>query len=49
MTLFIEIGNKFIALQEKVYGTDHIYQCDTYNEMVPPTDDPTYLALSSKK
>jgi hypothetical protein len=46
--LFVEIGNKFITMQEKVYGTDHIYQCDTYNEMVPPTDDPAYLAASSK-
>jgi alpha-N-acetylglucosaminidase len=46
--LFVEIGNKFIALQEKIYGTDHVYQCDTYNEMNPPTDDPSYLETSSK-
>eukprot|EP01046_Picozoa_sp_COSAG06_P026652 COSAG06_NODE_2305_length_7115_cov_29.912628_4_plen_250_part_00 len=46
--LFVEIGSKFIALQSQVYGTDNIYQCDTYNEMTPPTDDPDYLAASSK-
>lgn len=46
--LFVEIGNKFIKLQSQLYGTDHIYQCDTYNEMVPPTSDPAYLAESSK-
>lgn len=28
--MFAEIGNKYIALQMATYGTDHIYQCDTY-------------------
>ena len=42
--LFAEMGNKFIALQAQVFGTDHIYNCDTYNEMQPPTSDPAYLA-----
>ena len=45
--MFVEIGNKFIALQTEIYGTDHIYNCDTYNEMLPPTADPTYLKAAS--
>lgn len=45
--MFVEIGNKFIALQTEIYGTDHIYNCDTYNEMLPPTSDPTYLKAAS--
>eukprot|EP00051_Salpingoeca_urceolata_P011079 m.136572 g.136572 ORF g.136572 m.136572 type:complete len:913 (-) comp16976_c2_seq5:202-2940(-) len=46
--MFVEIGNKFVALQTAVYGTDHIYNCDTYNEMNPPTNDPAYLAQAAK-
>jgi hypothetical protein len=45
--LYVELGTKFIALQAQVFGTDHIYNCDTYNEMVPPTNDPKYLADAS--
>eukprot|EP00040_Diaphanoeca_grandis_P013834 m.69908 g.69908 ORF g.69908 m.69908 type:complete len:890 (+) comp24154_c0_seq1:29-2698(+) len=45
--LFAEIGNKFIAAQIQVFGTDNIYNCDTYNEMNPPTNDPGYLANAS--
>ena len=30
-----------------IYGTDHIYQTDTYNEMDPKTSDPDYLKASS--
>ncbi|TMW96592.1 hypothetical protein EJD97_007133 [Solanum chilense] len=43
--LFIEIGEAFIQKQIKEYGhiTD-IYNCDTFNENTPPTDDPTYIS-----
>eukprot|EP01052_Picozoa_sp_SAG31_P006424 SAG31_NODE_295_length_18239_cov_15.063065_14_plen_79_part_00 len=44
----MEIGNKYIALQKKTYGTDHIYQADTYNEMLPPTNDVGYLKSSAQ-
>jgi alpha-N-acetylglucosaminidase len=30
-----------------VYGTDHIYNADTFNELDPPSADPTYLAAAS--
>jgi alpha-N-acetylglucosaminidase len=45
--MFVEIGNKFIALQQETYGTDHFYQCDTYNEMNPRSREPQYLSDSS--
>lgn len=46
--LFAEIGNAFIALQTKEYGTDHIYNCDTFNELTPPSSDPQYLKSASR-
>ncbi|XP_010257140.1 PREDICTED: alpha-N-acetylglucosaminidase isoform X2 [Nelumbo nucifera] len=44
--LFVEIGEAFIRQQVEEYGdvTD-IYNCDTFNENSPPTDDPTYISL----
>lgn len=44
--LFVEIGDAFIRQQIKEYGdvTD-IYNCDTFNENLPPTNDPTYISL----
>ncbi len=47
--LFAEIGKKFLEVQSKVYGTDHLYSADTFNENEPPTDDPEYLSELSKK
>ena len=45
--LFQAIGKTWIEEQSKLYGSDHIYQCDTYNEMQPPTADPAYLRRSA--
>ncbi|XP_020107774.1 alpha-N-acetylglucosaminidase isoform X1 [Ananas comosus] len=43
--LFVEVGKAFIKQQIKEYGdvTD-IYNCDTFNENSPPTNDPTYIS-----
>lgn len=41
--LFTTIGGLFLTAQTKEYGTDHFYSADTFNENVPPTDDPAYL------
>ncbi|KAH7570634.1 hypothetical protein ACOSP7_018941 [Xanthoceras sorbifolium] len=43
--LFIEIGEAFIRQQTAEYGdvTD-IYNCDTFNENSPPTNDPTFIS-----
>eukprot|EP01084_Bolivina_argentea_P102130 183017_1 len=47
--LFIQIGSVFIEEQIKYYGTDHVYQCDSFNEMDPPTNDTTYLHNAGSK
>lgn len=47
--LFTEIGKMFIQEQTALYGTDHFYSADTFNENTPPTDDSTYLAQMSAK
>lgn len=30
------------------FGTDHIYNADTFNEMTPRSSDPSYLSSASK-
>jgi alpha-N-acetylglucosaminidase len=47
--LFAEIGKKFIEAQKKIYGTNHLYSADTFNENTPPSDKPEYLSELSKK
>ncbi len=47
--LFAEIGRKFIELQTTIFGTDHLYSADTFNENEPPSNDPEYLAELGKK
>ena len=41
--LFAEIGKRFLNELIQTFGTDHFYSADTFNEMTPPTDDPSYL------
>ena len=45
--LFHRIGARFIEVQNALYGTDHIYSCDTFNEMDPTTTNLTELTASS--
>lgn len=47
--LFAQIGKKFIQEQTKVYGTDHLYSADTFNENEPPSDDPKFLSELSAR
>lgn len=47
--LFAEIGKKFLETQTKLYGTDHLYSADTFNENEPPSDEPEYLSALSKR
>lgn len=42
--LFAEIQGRFLAEQTRVYGSDHLYAADPFNEMDPPSWTPTYLA-----
>uniref|UniRef100_A0AAY5EK90 Alpha-N-acetylglucosaminidase n=1 Tax=Electrophorus electricus TaxID=8005 RepID=A0AAY5EK90_ELEEL len=45
--LFQRIGSLFLSQVVKEFGTDHIYNTDTFNEMIPSSSDPTYLASVS--
>eukprot|EP01116_Phalansterium_solitarium_P003016 TRINITY_DN1344_c0_g1_i1.p1 TRINITY_DN1344_c0_g1~~TRINITY_DN1344_c0_g1_i1.p1 ORF type:complete len:903 (-),score=-53.28 TRINITY_DN1344_c0_g1_i1:721-3429(-) len=41
--LFVQIGASFVKTATAVFGTDHVYQGDTFNEMSPKTTTPAYL------
>ncbi|MDP1892470.1 MAG: alpha-N-acetylglucosaminidase, partial [Gemmatimonadaceae bacterium] len=42
--LFQRIGKRFVERQTELYGTDHVYAADSFNEINPPSDDPDFLA-----
>jgi alpha-N-acetylglucosaminidase len=46
--LFLEVGKAFIEEQKRLYGTDHFYAADTFIEMMPPSNDPAFLAGMGK-
>ncbi len=46
--LFKRIGKLFIEKQTEMYGTDHYYSADCFNEVNPDTDDTEFLANMSK-
>ena len=48
-SLFTDIQKTYIEEQTKLYGTDHIYGVDPFNELVPPSWEPEYLANASAK
>ncbi|XP_054161207.1 LOW QUALITY PROTEIN: alpha-N-acetylglucosaminidase-like [Oppia nitens] len=41
---FVEIGSAFISEYSSMYGTDHFYNTDLFNEVTPKTKDTKYLA-----
>lgn len=45
--LFQRIGALFLTRVIEEFGTDHIYNTDTFNEMAPASSDPAYLASIS--
>jgi len=47
--IFTEIGKRFIEEETKVYGTNHLYTADTFNENTPPSKDSMYLNDVSQK
>ena len=44
---FARIGKAFLEEQQKSYGTSHYYSSDIFNELMPPSNDPDYLAQTS--
>jgi len=45
--LYATLGAMYYELLEETFGRASYYSCDTYNEMNPPTSDPSYLAAAS--
>ncbi len=45
--LFTEIGKKYIEKQTELFGTDHLYSADTFNENQPPSNNPEFLSNNS--
>lgn len=41
--LFQQIGKSFIQKQTLLFGTDHLYDADCFNEINPPTNDPVFI------
>jgi alpha-N-acetylglucosaminidase len=43
-SLFQRIGRRFIERETQLFGTDHLYAADPFNEIDPPSNDSTFLA-----
>jgi alpha-N-acetylglucosaminidase len=41
--LFQRIGKSFIQKQTILFGSDHLYDADCFNEINPPTNDPVFI------
>lgn len=46
--LFAKIQAAYLKAQTQLYGTDHIYGIDPFNEVTPPSWEPSYLASASQ-
>ncbi|HCC72065.1 MAG TPA: alpha-N-acetylglucosaminidase [Bacteroidales bacterium] len=46
--LFKRIGKLYIEKQTEMFGTNHYYSADCFNEINPDTDDPEFLADMSR-
>ncbi len=42
--LFQRLGTNFIKRQTELFGTDHLYAADPFNEIDPPSNDSAFLA-----
>jgi alpha-N-acetylglucosaminidase len=47
--LFLDIGARFMKETIRLYGTDHLYSADTFNEVDPPSTDPEYIKGMGQK
>lgn len=47
--IFGEIQKRYLETQEKLFGTDHVYAADLFNEMAPPSWEPDSLASISSR
>ncbi|XP_045023592.1 alpha-N-acetylglucosaminidase-like isoform X2 [Daphnia magna] len=42
--LFTEIGYRFMEEMTLEFGTDHVYNCDVFNEVRPTSPDPNFIS-----
>ncbi len=47
-SLFGIIQKRFLEEQQRLYGNDHLYSADPFNEITPPSWEPDYLGKVSK-
>ena len=47
-SLFAKIQTLFLQEQTRLYGTDHVYGVDPFNEVDPPSWEPQFLAEAGK-
>jgi alpha-N-acetylglucosaminidase len=45
---FRKISSIFMRKQREIYGTDHYYNIDPFNEMTPPSSEKSYLSNMAK-
>lgn len=46
--MFKKISTVFMTKQREIYGTDHYYNIDPFNEMTPPSTETEYLTNMSR-
>jgi alpha-N-acetylglucosaminidase len=46
--MFDQLGRRFIEIQTELYGTDHLYDADCFNEVNPPSKDTAFIGNVSK-
>lgn len=46
--LFLKLGKRFIEIQTQMYGTDHLYDADCFNEINPPSNDTKFISNVGK-
>lgn len=47
--LFSRIQKEYLSEQTRLFGSDHIYGIDPFNEVTPPSWEPAYLASASQQ
>lgn len=47
--LFADIQKTYIETVQRLYGSDHLYGVDPFNEIEPPSWEPEYLAKTAKR
>jgi len=46
--LYLQLGKRYIEIQTELFGTDHFYAVDQFNENDPRSNNPEYLSKCGK-